>query len=100
MYGSIFRMKLKPGQEQRMVDLFDEWDRDRRPKVKGAITGFILKPDNKPGELVGAGIFEDKEAYMANAADPEQHQWFLKLRELLEADPEWEDGEFIAGSFE
>ena len=34
---------------------------------------------------------------MANANNPEQSQWFNKLRELLEADPEWEDGEYLAG---
>jgi hypothetical protein len=36
---------------------------------------------------------------MANANDPEQHQWYLKIRELLEADPEWEDGEFVSVTF-
>ena len=92
----MFRMKVKSGQEQNILDLFEEWERERKPKVKGAVGSIIMNPDNKPGEMVGAGIFVDKEAHLANANDPEQHAWFLKMRELLEADPEWEDGEFVS----
>jgi len=99
MYGTMFRMKVKSGQVQKVQELFDEWEKDRQPKIKGVVGGLLLKPDNKPGELIGAGIFADKDAYMANANDPEQHQWYLKIRELLEADPEWEDGEFVSVTF-
>jgi hypothetical protein len=52
-----------------------------------------------PTRLVGAGGFADKEAHLANAKHPEQHQSYLKMRELLEADPEWEDGEFVSVDF-
>lgn len=97
MYGTIFRMKIKVGQEQNIVDLFKEWDRDRKPNTKGAIGGLIMKPDNSSGELIGVAVFADKESYMANADNPEQNRWFSKLRESLEADPTWEDGEYIAG---
>ena len=88
-------MKVKGGQEQRVIDIFKEWERERKPKVKGAIAGLLLKPDKRPGELIGAGVFEDKASFMANASDPEQDRWYRRLRELLEADPEWEDGEYV-----
>ena len=52
-----------------------------------------MRPDRSPNELIGVAIFRDKASYIANADDPEQHAWFMKLREALEADPEWEDGE-------
>ena len=99
MYGTMFRMKVKSGQDQKVIQLFQDWDRERKPKIKGVVGGLLLRPDNKPGEFVGAGVFVDKEAHLANANDPEQHQWFLKVRELLEADPEWEDGEFVLADF-
>jgi quinol monooxygenase YgiN len=57
-----------------------------------------MKPDNRSGELLGVAIFEDRASYTANADNPEQHAWFTKMRDLLEADPEWEDGEYVAGS--
>ena len=98
MYGSIFRMKVKGGQEQRVVEVFSQWEQERKPKVKGAIAGLLLRPDSKPGELIGVAVFEDKPSYRANADDPEQDKWFRKLLENLEEDPEWEDGEYVAGS--
>jgi hypothetical protein len=32
---------------------------------------------------------------MANADSPEQHQRYLAFREILESDPEWQDGEIV-----
>ncbi len=98
MYGTIFRMNVKPGQEQRLVEVFKEWERERKPKVQGAVAGLLLKPDNQPGEFIGVAIFKDKAAYIANANDPEQDKWYLKLRDLLQDDPTWEDGEYVAGA--
>jgi hypothetical protein len=54
-----------------------------------------MKPDGKLGELIGVAIFKDKAAYTANAGDPEQDRWYRRVRELLVADPEWQDGEYI-----
>lgn len=97
MYGTIFRMKVKRGQEQKVVGLFQEWDRERKPKVKGALGGYLLKPDKKSGEFVGVAVFQDKASYTANASNPEQDRWYHRVRECLEADPSWEDGEYVAG---
>ena len=40
-------------------------------------------------------VFENKEAYRANADSPEQDARYQKLRALLEDDPEWNDGEIV-----
>ena len=98
MYGSIFRMKVKSGQESKVADIFKEFERDRQTNIKGIVGGFIMKPDNFTGELIGVAVFQDRATYRANADDPGQHQWYLKLRELMEEDPAWEDGEYIVGS--
>ena len=98
MYGTIFHMKVKPGQEQKVIDIFKDWERERKPKVKGVVGGLLLKPENRSGELIGVAVFDDKASFMANANDPEQDKWFRRLRELLEADPDWEDGEYVAGT--
>ena len=95
MYGSIFRMKLKPGQEQKLINFFEEWERERKPKIQGTVHNIVLKPDNKPNELIGVAMFPDETSYTANADDPEQDEWYRKMRGLLEEDPAWEDGEYI-----
>ena len=95
MFGTIARLRVKPGQEQALIDMTQEWERERKPKVKGAGSGYLLRPENRPSEMILVAVFEDRESYYANAADPEQDRWFRRIRELLEADPEWEDGEII-----
>ena len=98
MYGTIFKMTVKSGQAGAVEKLFAEWERERQPNVKGAIGGLLLRPDNRPDELFGAAVFKDKDSYMANAGDPEQDGWYRRLRELLETDPEWRDGEYLMAS--
>ena len=97
MYGSIFRMRPIAGQEQNVIQVFREWDTDRRPNVRGVVGGYLMKPDADTGELIGIAVFEDKETYLTNGHDPEQDTWFRKLRALLQSDPTWEDGEYLIG---
>ena len=98
MYGTIFRFKVKPGEEDGVAEVFEEWARERKSLVEGAIGGLLLKPDNWEGEFKGVALFKDKETYVANAQDPAQDKWYRKLRDLLEDDPVWEDGEYVAGA--
>ncbi len=72
MYGTIFRMKVKSGQSQRVVQIFEEWETQQKPVVQGAIGGLVMKPDGSSDELIGVAIFEDKQSYMANADRPGQ----------------------------
>jgi len=97
MYGTIARMRPKPGQTKAIVAMMEEWERTRRSKIKGAVATYVYKPDRKPDELVMAVVFQDKKTYRANADDPEQDKWYQRFRALLQADPEWEDGEIILG---
>ena len=97
MYGTIFRMIVKPGMERELLAAFAEWERERQPKAAGAVTSLILKSDEFPGEYFGVAVFRDKESYLANARDPEQDKWYRQLRLLLRSDPEWNDGEYIFG---
>ncbi len=95
MYGSIFRMRIKPAREEDAVALFDEWWRARGPRVPGVIASYLLRPDRETNEALGVAIFADRASYHANASDPDQDQWYRRLRDTLEDEPQWEDGEFI-----
>ena len=98
MYGTIFRMRVKRGHEAGAAKAFEDWERELKPKIEGAIESLVMRPDGKPGELIGVAVFKDEASYRANADSPDQDRWYRALREHLEADPEWEDGEYIAGS--
>jgi hypothetical protein len=55
----------------------------------------VLVPDEWNDEVLLVVMFEDRESYHRNADDPAQHEEYLKMRALLEADPEWTDGEWM-----
>lgn len=91
MYGTIARMKIKPGAEEK----FREYGQDGPNRVPGVVFEYIYKLDSGSNDYILVVGFESKEAYVKNANSPEQHQRYLEYRELLEADPEWSDGEVI-----
>ncbi len=92
MYGSIFNLKPKKGKKEELISHL-KYDED---KPEGGIAWYVLNPDND-GDLVGIAIFKDKEAYVKNAERPEQHENFMKMMDLLDEEPKWNDGNFVIG---
>jgi quinol monooxygenase YgiN len=88
MYGTIARMKTKPGAMELLKKL-----EMRRPK--GFLGSYVYQMDADPNELWMVVMFESKQAYMENADSPEQNEEYLQLRELLVEDPVWNDGEVV-----
>jgi hypothetical protein len=95
MYGTIFRLQPRVGREADVVSLMEEWNRQRGATVPGVQATYLLRSERRPGELIGAAVFDDEQTYRANAAAPEQDAWHRRLRAALEADPIWEDGEYL-----
>ena len=92
MYGTIFNLNVKPGHE---ADIMNELNVDIRP---GMVAWFLMRPDDSNADLIGVAIFESKEAYLANANSPEQHQAFTQVMKHLTAEPSWTDGEYVIGA--
>jgi heme-degrading monooxygenase HmoA len=61
----------------------------------GFVFDYVYRLDSGSNEYILVVAFESREAYRANADRPEQHQFYLQFRALLEADPEWLDGEIV-----
>lgn len=95
MFGTIYRMRPRPGQEQAVADLHRRWERERRPSVNGVVAAYVFKSRRQSGELIGVAVFDSEANYYRNADDLEQDRWYRQLRELLEADPEWHDGDVL-----
>ena len=93
MYGTIFNLQVKPGHEQAILNILKE---DQTPP-DGMVAWFLMKPDDNDGEMVGVAVFESKEAHIANANRPEQHESFVKMMEHLASEPQWNDGEYVIG---
>ncbi len=95
MFGTVAVMRAKPGQEKALVDSFQEWWNERRPKVKGALASTLYRGTEGPNQYFMAVVFDSKENYDANANDPAQDQWYQKLVGMLEEEPHWYDGDIL-----
>jgi quinol monooxygenase YgiN len=95
MYGTIYRMQPRRGQEQAVLEQLHRWEQERQPSVTGYIGGYVLQSASSPGDIIGIAVFDSQANYTNNGDDPEQDQWYQRLRMLLEKDPEWNDGEII-----
>ena len=42
-------------------------------------------------------VFDDADAYRANAESPDQDARYREMRSLLADDPDWLDGTFLGG---
>jgi len=89
MYGTIARMRIKPGKIDEMQRLAEQ----EAEEIPGILFQYVYQMDADENEFMLVVGFESREAYRANAESPEMHQRYLRYRELLDAEPEWHDGE-------
>ncbi len=94
MYGSVFRWRVKPGMDAKVMQLIEEF---RANPPEGFVGAATYKLDSGEGEYITAAAHNDKASYLENGQRPEQADWFAKFRECLAADVEWHDGEIVAG---
>jgi quinol monooxygenase YgiN len=90
MYGTVARMKAKPGAFEALKNRVRDPD-----QTSGAVAVYVYQMDADPNELYMVAVFESKEAYRANAEKPETHEGYLEMMKHLEAEPEWNDGEVV-----
>lgn len=92
MYGTVFKMRPKDGKIDAINALMERQRRER-----GGIAGFqhAFRLHEANGDVWVMVMFDNEAAYRKNAADPDQDKRYRQLRDLLESDPEWHDGEII-----
>ena len=91
MYGSVARVKVRPGAYEELERL----GREEMPHIPGFVFQHTYRLDADPDTLMLVIAFESKEAYQANAASPEQAGRDGQFRALMASDPEWNDGEIV-----
>lgn len=93
MFGTIARWRLKDSVTDEQLNDVLAMMRDDRPPSSVAVIVFRSATD--PQEIWVAGAFESREAYVANAATPEQNARFERISALIDGEPEWHDGDVI-----
>ena len=92
MYGTVARLRIKPGAEQRLAEELAAFGARRVP---GFVAEYVCRMASDPGEYSLAAVFAGEGAYRANAASPEQDAQYRRLLALCEGEPEWHDGEIV-----
>jgi quinol monooxygenase YgiN len=87
MYGTIAKLTVKPGQ----MDAFQSVMAAPRERP-GSVAGYVYQMDEDPNVLYLVVMFESKEAYQANANNPETNADYEKMVKFLVREPEWHDG--------
>jgi heme-degrading monooxygenase HmoA len=95
MYGTIARMRVKPGMEDRLMALSNNQAANPAP---GQVATYVYRMDSNPNEFFLVVMFESREAYRANAESQEQHQSYLEYMQFMDGEPEWHDGEIVWSS--
>ncbi len=93
MYGTVARMSIPHERIGELQALMTEIGRRGIPGFRGS---HMLIPDDGRDQVLLAVFFDDKDSYVRNAEDPAMHQDYLRYRALLDADPEWTDGEWVS----
>jgi quinol monooxygenase YgiN len=89
---TFFRFKALPGRRQAVIDHFEKWERDQKPKATGFERSVLAASNGDGDEFMGVVRWDNTANYVKNSNRPEQDAWFRELRANLVADPEWFDG--------
>jgi quinol monooxygenase YgiN len=92
MYGTVAKMRVKPG---KLDELNKVMSSEGMSTIPGLVNTTVYKMDADANTLMVAVVFTDKDAYVKNAESPEQNERYEQLVALLDGPPEWNDGEVI-----
>ncbi len=94
MYGTVFRYRVQPGKEAEVERVIEQFLAD---PPEGFVDAWTYRLDAGGNEYITAAAHVSRESYVENSQSPAQAEWFASFRALLEADPEWSDGEIVHG---
>jgi len=92
MYGVIAHFRLKPGMEDRLLEVEAEF---REAGMPGLRIEFIYGIDDDPNDLYEALVFDSKEAFSAVEDIPGQAERSGKLVALIDGPIEWRTGPLV-----
>ena len=76
MHVTSFKMTAKPGERQAIIDDFNRWDKERKPKAAGFVRAALYSNQKNPDEFMSTVVFDSTESYTANSSDPELGRTF------------------------
>jgi len=84
MFVTVSTYYARNGEEDAVIALHEDWQRNQRFKVQGNLSGELLRSVEDPHAFIAILRFESQEAAQALANDPEQAAWHQRLASLTE----------------
>jgi len=87
MYVVIHQYKARPGEEDALVALHEDWERTLGHGAKGYISGELLHDTQDVQHFMSIARYESEMAYHKTANDAEIQSWRRRLASLSEEEP-------------
>lgn len=87
MFVIVSTYRAKAGEEDAIIALHEDWERNWGFKAKDYLSWELLRKDGAPLEFITIAYFKSKELAQAAASDLEQDAWYGRLVSLIEEGP-------------
>lgn len=87
MFVTVSTYRAKAGEEDAIIALYEDWQRNQWPKAAGYLSGELLRNFKDASEFIAIRRFVNKESARALANDPEEGAWYRRVVSLAENTP-------------
>ena len=87
MFVTVSTYRARAGEEDAIIALHEDWQRNVQPRARGYLSGELLRKVEDSREFIAIMRFEDQESARALANDPEQDVWYRRIVSLTEKVP-------------
>jgi heme-degrading monooxygenase HmoA len=87
MFVTISTYLAKSGEEDALIALYEDWQHTLRTRVKGYLSGELLRKADVPREFISIMRFESQESVLSFRNDTEQDIWYRSVVTLIESIP-------------
>jgi heme-degrading monooxygenase HmoA len=85
MFVTVSTYLARIGDEDAIIALHEDWEINQRSKVKGFLSGELLRESEDSNKLIAIMHFENREAAQTLANDSEYDAWRQRLVSLTNA---------------
>jgi heme-degrading monooxygenase HmoA len=87
MFVTVSRYLARIGEEDAIIALHEDWQRNQQSKASGYLSGELLRNIRNSREFIAIMRFESQEFAQSLANDPEHKAWYARLTSLAEGIP-------------
>ncbi len=87
MFVTVSRYRARAGEEDAIIALHEDWQRNQQRRTRGYLSGELIRSIRDSREFIALMHFESQEAAQLLANDPEHDAWYRRLVSLTEGMP-------------